>query len=85
MEKKVKLKDAIELGKECGLNSVEECVSNIEIHAMNLFPYKKINEECRFIGEVNSNKKMKIEYQNEKIVDLNIGKLEKVWNEGFFN
>ncbi len=58
----------------------------VSIRAKNKDKFENLfNEECRFIGEVNSNKKMKIEYQNEKIVDLNIGKLEKVWNEGFFN
>jgi len=43
----MKLKDAIEFGKDCGLNTVEECVSNIEIHAMNLFRYTEINKELK--------------------------------------
>jgi len=51
MEKKVKLKDAIELGKDCGLNTIEECIINVEVHAINFFPYKKINEELKELYE----------------------------------
>lgn len=41
----MKLKDAIDIGKGCGLDTVEECVENIEIHAISLFSYDVITKE----------------------------------------
>lgn len=41
----MKLKDAIGLGRACGLETVEECVRNIEIHCMSLFLYTKLEAE----------------------------------------
>ena len=37
--------DAKKLGESCGLETDEECLANIEIHAMNLFEYSKIATE----------------------------------------
>ena len=41
----MKLKKCIEIGKECGLTTVGECIDNINIHSMNLFEYTKIDKE----------------------------------------
>ena len=41
----MKLKECMELGKECGLQSIGECYLNIEIHALSLFSYEDINKE----------------------------------------
>jgi hypothetical protein len=43
----MKLEEALEIGKECGLTTIEECVLNIEIHAPNLFAYTEIDKELR--------------------------------------
>jgi len=45
------LKEAIEMGKECGLDTIEECITNVEIHAVNFFPYDKIDEELKELYE----------------------------------
>ena len=41
----MKLEAAIELGKACGLETVEECVCNVQMHAMSLFLYTQMNSE----------------------------------------
>jgi len=41
----MKLKEAIEIGKTCGLHSIEESINNIIIHSTMLFPYNSINKE----------------------------------------
>lgn len=41
----MKLKECMELGKDCGLQSIDECYLNIEIHALSLFQYEYINKE----------------------------------------
>lgn len=41
----MKLKDALEMGYDCGLETVEEAIINIELHASNLFPYQDIAKE----------------------------------------
>lgn len=41
----MKLEEAIKLGKDCGLETVEECIRNIELHAISLFKYEDINKE----------------------------------------
>jgi Zn finger protein HypA/HybF involved in hydrogenase expression len=41
----MKLKDAVGLGKACGLESLDEYVLNIELHCMSLFIYKDIEAE----------------------------------------
>jgi len=47
----MKLKDAIDVGQECGLETPAECVNNIILHAMNLFPYDDINIETKELVE----------------------------------
>lgn len=41
------LAECLELGKECGLSTVQECVLNVEIHATSLFSYDKMNDELQ--------------------------------------
>jgi hypothetical protein len=38
----MKLKEALEIGDECGLSHIGEALLNIEIHAGSLFSYDKI-------------------------------------------
>lgn len=41
----MKLKNAIELGRDCGLETSEEAVNNILVHDTMLFVYDNIREE----------------------------------------
>ncbi len=41
----MKLKEAIEFGQDCGLESPEECVNNILVHSTMIFLYDHIREE----------------------------------------
>jgi len=41
----MKLKEAIEIGRNCGLETPVESVNNILIHDTMLFPYDRIPEE----------------------------------------
>lgn len=41
----MKLKEALELAKACGLRTVGEAILNVELHSPCLFPYEKIHEE----------------------------------------
>jgi hypothetical protein len=50
----MKLKDAVGLGKACGLKSLEEYVLNIELHCMNLFLYDDVEKE---LAELNAEAK----------------------------
>ncbi len=45
------LKEAIRIGKVCGLKTVDEAVLNVELSATQIFPYKDIPKELR---ELNS-------------------------------
>ena len=39
------LKNACDIAESCGLDTVEEAVFNIKLHACQLFAYEKIEEE----------------------------------------
>jgi hypothetical protein len=41
----MKLRAAILQGRFCGLETVEECVRNIDMHAMSLFKYEHVEKE----------------------------------------
>lgn len=41
----MKLAECLELGKDCGLNTWEECYNNVDYHATSFFLYKDINKE----------------------------------------
>ncbi|XZN14430.1 hypothetical protein ACSW9O_15295 (plasmid) [Clostridium perfringens] len=45
----MKLKKAIKIGKECGLETIGEAILNIDMHSMNIFSYDEILKE---IGEL---------------------------------
>ena len=45
------LKEAIRIGKVCGLETVDEAVLNVELSATQIFPYSDIPKELR---ELNS-------------------------------
>ena len=60
----MKIETAIEIGKNCGLTTVEECIGNIDIHAGNIFPYSEITKELnelyneyysQYPGNINTN------------------------------
>ena len=41
----MKLKRAIKIGKDCGLETIGEAICNIELHATNIFDFDKAQEE----------------------------------------
>ena len=41
----MKLQTAIEIAKNCGLETAGEAIFNIKIHAVNLFSYSDIQKE----------------------------------------
>ena len=41
----MKLKQAVEMGLECGLGTIEEAIENVVIHSLNLFPYSEFNKQ----------------------------------------
>lgn len=45
----MKARDCLEIGRDCGLDTVGEAFLNIVFHAMNIFEYEKEEEE---IGEL---------------------------------
>lgn len=43
----MKLLAAMELGIACGLTTIDECVYNVELHAMQLFCYTNVEDELK--------------------------------------
>lgn len=43
----MKLKRAIKIGKDCGLETIGEAICNIELHATNIFDFDKAQEEIK--------------------------------------
>lgn len=41
----MKLKECLEIGKTCGLTTLEECYDNVYLHAGSLFKYDEIGKE----------------------------------------
>lgn len=41
----MKLISALQLGYGCGMKTVDDCLNNVHLHAMNLFPYEKMSAE----------------------------------------
>ena len=49
----MKLKEALSLGFSCGLDTVEECITNIEHWATSLFIYTELDDEfAELYGEL---------------------------------
>lgn len=64
----MKLKSAIEIAKDCGLDTIGEAIMNIKIHAMSIFEYGKEAEEYKEL--VDECKKLGLESET-KIIDVN--------------
>lgn len=41
----MKLVSALQLGYGCGMKTVDDCLYNVHLHAMNLFPYDEMAAE----------------------------------------
>jgi hypothetical protein len=41
----MRLRAAVDLGKACGLTTLEEYVLNVKLHCMSLFPYDNVEKE----------------------------------------
>lgn len=41
----MKLKEALEIGIDCGLETARECIMNVDLHVLSLFSYSEINKE----------------------------------------
>lgn len=63
----MKLKIALELGKQCELSTVAESILNIRIHAMNIFAY---GEEAKEYRELLEDFKLSGCEQDDKIEDV---------------
>ena len=63
----MRLKDVVIQGKCCGLETVEECVTNFYLHGMMMFPYNALEYETR-------------ELRND-IAKYEAGKLELPWDQ----
>ena len=62
------LKEAIRIGKVCGLETVDEAVLNVELSAMQIFPYEDIPKELR---ELNSEyDEYKEKRKNKKSINI---------------
>ena len=46
----MKLKTALEIGIDCGLETIGESLYNIQIHSSSLFTYAEINKELNELG-----------------------------------
>lgn len=45
------LTNAVEMGRFCGLNTVEECISNVERHSISIFKYTELQKELEELHE----------------------------------
>ena len=61
----MKLKTALEIGKECGLETVGESIFNIDFHAMNIFDYSKMTEELNELAKERNELFAKTNFTNE--------------------
>jgi len=68
----MKLQEAIILGRFCGLNTVDECITNIDIHYWQCISNKELNRErAEFEKDINNYKigrlKLDWDYINKKV------------------
>ena len=47
----MKLKDCLEIGRDCGLKTVGEAITNIELNSSSLFAYSEIKNELNELYE----------------------------------
>lgn len=53
------LYDACDIGYSMGLETIDECITNIQIHSMNIFPYDDIVDELQELHQEVKNKGFK--------------------------
>lgn len=58
-------RQCLEMAHECGLETVGEAVSNLQIHAMQLYPYSEINQRL-----LDVNKAFEDTHQSTKVCEL---------------
>lgn len=47
----MKLLRAIQLGSRCGMKTIDDCLYNVYLHSMNLFPYAEIDSEEKELSD----------------------------------
>lgn len=66
----MKLKNCLEIGHDCGLETVKEAIFNVELHRGNFFSYENMNEElCELYNDVYASHQKAIEYC-EKLMEM---------------
>jgi len=74
----MKLKACLEIGNDCGLETVGEALYNIDLHAGNIFDYSTINQELSEMYKEATELFSKTNFTKES---LNIKVLEWMDNE----
>lgn len=65
----MKLKQALEIGLDCGLETIGEAILNINNHSGNLFSYENINKEIDELISDTNNLFSKTNYNNESKIN----------------
>lgn len=73
----MKLYDALNLGKDCGLETVNEAISNVEIHGTSLFLYIEMDKEYHELYNGLEDYIIKIGGSLEDSIDNAIKKVEE--------
>ena len=47
----MRLRNVVTTGRFCGLETIEECVLNFELHMIQLFPHSQAEEECKELAK----------------------------------
>ena len=63
------LKNCLKIGLDCGLETVGESIYNMEIHALNIFEYSKINQELLQIYREATDVFNKTNFTKESLTD----------------
>ena len=61
----MKLKEALEIGIDCGLETVDESLRNIQIHSSGLFAYAEIDKELNELVSERNNLFSKTNFTDE--------------------
>ena len=82
----MKLHDCIVTGKFCGLETVEECINNFELHIANLIPYTRLREESLELSkeyEDYLSGKLRLDWDKiyEEVEELDKGLMEEFQSE----
>lgn len=65
----MKLKQALEIGLDCGLETIGEAILNINNHSGNIFSYENINKEIDELISDANNLFSKTNYNNESKIN----------------